>query len=104
MNRSETTDTQLVKRTKNVFEKQFKYINNVPRIWKPIDAIELVYSQSRESAESALTYYSQITTQDISLNIELVSGKRQRDIIKRVGSDMEIAYIEAKRSVVNHFC
>ena len=105
--REETSDVNVVRRVRRVFDLGFKYVGGVPRIWKPSDLVEEVYTEAKNAAELALS--SQIRVLVSSVDDEqlfygqeliLLDSKRLKVVKERLELDMELAYIEAKRSMV----
>lgn len=120
----------LLFRLRSIFEDKFRYDNKgIPRVWRPSDDIELIYTDAKEHTLQLLKLYRFIqpqdekkifsypqldeTVQDIirvsdeeeSYNYEeslqVLGEAKEAQLAARFKKDADAIYIEAKRSVVS---
>ncbi|KAI9221449.1 RHD3/Sey1 [Blastocladiella britannica] len=114
-----TNEPAMVARMRSVFEQKFRYTDQgVPRVWRPTDDIDTVYQRARTEAskvlvsfvsadlpllasfEAAASTSESLLSSVSALRKPLIPAPRERAVAARFQSEVDVLYMDAKRSVV----
>ena len=120
--RLETLESNLVPKLRKKFEIEFRYgPDGVPKIWQPGDDIDSAYRKAREKVESFIPIVSKIRLlgfEDVAIKdvvpfkveeeddllhekLVLITDAHQKNVSMQFQKEIELLFIDAKRSVVS---
>lgn len=90
-----STDALVSMRLRSAFDSVFKRdLQGNPRVWQPSDDMEGIYSQARDKA------YNLLRVLGTYREHELIDEKRQQRLHGQLTRDLEVVFVEAKRSLI----
>ena len=98
--KEETSDTLIQVHLKRRFDSIFKHDKQgIPRIWEPSDDIGRIFEEAKASASQLL---DRLTVFDGGEEqpVELVDAARRERILGMISRDFDLAYVDAKRSIM----
>jgi len=109
----ETTDNIILVRLREKFEEVFRYDKNgLPRIWNNNDDIDSFFKKAKEEALALISLFTFIDISEQKIrditgledlkkqDLTIIDGERSKKILSKFIREIELQYIDAKRSVV----
>jgi hypothetical protein len=107
----QTSEATLLGTLRGAFEERFRYEAGVPRVWKPSDDLEGVFTEARDKTLALLPLYATIAPtetpsvptldEDDDPSLTLISPAKLFTLESRFKREADAAYVEAKRSMVS---
>jgi len=109
----ETTDNIVLVHLREKFEQLFRYDKNgLPRIWNGNDDIDSFFKKAKDEALALISLFTFIDISEQKIrkitgieelqkeDLTIIDGERSKKILNKFLRDIELQYIDAKRSVV----
>ncbi|KAG4097085.1 protein SEY1 [Neocallimastix lanati (nom. inval.)] len=110
----ETTDNIILVRLREKFEEVFRYDKSgLPRIWKNNDDIDSFFKKARDEALALIALFTFIDIPEQKIrditgikelekeDLIIIDDERSKKLLNKFIREIELQYIDAKRSVVN---